>query len=219
MVNREQIIQNTLERKVITIIRGMEGDVCLRIAEAVIKGGLNMVEVTFNQSKPETFETTCRAIAGIKQEFGGEVLVGAGTVISPKLVEMAAEAGAGYIISPDTSVEVIKRTRELGMVSMPGAMTPTDIMTAWNAGADFVKLFPAGDLGLGYFKSVRAPLSHIPLLAVGAIGENNIRDFMKAGAKAFGIGSNIVKKDWVANGEFDKIAELARRYKELVQED
>jgi 2-dehydro-3-deoxyphosphogluconate aldolase/(4S)-4-hydroxy-2-oxoglutarate aldolase len=146
----------------------------------------------------------------IAEEFEGRMLVGAGTVTTPELVEMAADAGAKYIISPDTNLDVIRRTLKYGLVSIPGAMTPTEIMAAHNAGADFVKLFPSGNLGVDYIKAIRAPISHIRLLAVGGINENNIRQFLDAGMCGAGIGSNLVNGRWIENAEYDKIANAAK---------
>ena len=137
--------------------------------------------------------------------------VGAGTVTSTALVDLAAEAGALYIISPDTDVEVIRRTRELGLVSMPGAYTPTEAKTAFNAGADFIKLFPCVGDGPGYVKALCAPLNHIPFLAVGGVDVNNAAAYIKAGAVGVGVGSSLVKKTWVDAGEYYKITEEAKK--------
>ena len=146
------------------------------------------------------------------------MFVGAGTVTTTELVELTAKAGGKFIISPDTNPDVIRRTRELDMVSMPGALTPTEIMTAHRAGADYVKLFPAGDLGPNYVKAVRAPISHVKMTAVGGINEKNMADFLKAGVCGFGIGGNLANKAWIEAGEFDKITETARAMVAVVKE-
>ena len=138
------------------------------------------------------------------------MFVGAGTVTSPELVEMTAKAGGSFIVSPDTDVMVIKKTRELNLVSMPGAMTPSEIKVAHEAGADFVKLFPIGNLGAGYLKAVKAPLSHIKMTAVGGVNENNAAEFLKAGASGLGVGGNLAKKEWIENGEYGKLTEAAK---------
>ena len=139
---REQVIQQVLEHKIIAIVRGVDGDSVVKTAKALYEGGIRMVEVTFNQKDPANFSKTADAIRAIRAEMGDKMLVGAGTVTTPELVEMAAEAGALYIISPDTDVEVIAKTRQLGLVSMPGAYTASEAKQAHKAGADFVKLFP-----------------------------------------------------------------------------
>ena len=178
---RSKVIEEILQNKIIAIVRGLEGEKTLRLAEALYKGGIKLIEVTFNLSSPEKFSVTTDAIAAINKHFGDKVLAGAGTVTTPELVKMAAEAGAKYIISPNTDADVIKATRVLGLVSMPGALTPTEVMAAHNAGADFVKVFPASNLGSSYIKALRAPVSHVKLMAVGGINENNIKEYLDAG--------------------------------------
>lgn len=207
---RNKVIQRTLQGKLIAIVRGMAGDSILPLAEALREGGVDMMEVTFNQRHPESFSETTKSIGAIRKRFGDDVLVGAGTVITPEQAEMAAEAGALYIISPNVDVRVIARTRELGLVSMPGALTATEAQVAHTAGADFIKLFPAGDLGPGYLKALTAPLSHLSFLAVGGIDEKNMPAFRKAGALGFGIGGNLVNRELVAAGRWAAITELAK---------
>ena len=176
------------------------------------------MEVTFDQSDTAAHAQTAAAIHAIKAHMGERMLVGAGTVTTPSLVEMAKEAGAEYIVSPDIRPAVIERTRELGMVSLPGALTPTEINNAYDAGADFVKVFPAAQLGPAYIKAVRGPLNHIPLLAVGGVNEKNIADFIKAGCCGAGVGGNLVNKQWIAAGEWDRITALAKEFVEAVCE-
>ena len=126
--------------------------------------------------------------------------------------KIAAEAGASYIISPDTDVDVIRKTRELGLVSLPGAYTPSEAKQAYNAGADFVKLFPCVGDAPAYIKALCGPLNHIRFLAVGGVNENNAADFLKAGALGVGVGGNLVNKDWIKAGEYDKVRDAAKKY-------
>lgn len=170
-----------------------------------------MMELTYNQSAPESWPGTAHAISVVAKAFAGKMLVGAGTVTTPQLVEMTATAGGLFVISPDANPEVIRRTRELGLVSMPGAMTATEVQQAHFAGADFIKLFPIGSLGAAYLKALKAPLSHINFLAVGGVDEKNAADFLKAGALGVGIGGNLANKEWIATGQYDKITETARK--------
>lgn len=214
---RETVKERVRGGKLIAIVRGMDPGKILPLSEALHKGGISMIEVTFNQSDPAGFERTAEAIAAIRREFGEAVLAGAGTVITTEQVRLAAEAGALYMISPNVDVDVIRKTRELGLVSMPGAFTPSECMTAHNAGADFIKLFPAGNLGPGYLKALRAPLSHLEFLGVGGIGEGNMREFLDAGAVGFGVGGNLVNKALVEAGEWEEITALAKRYVQAVQ--
>lgn len=206
---REQVIKSVLEKKIIAIVRGIYGDDCEKLARALYKGGIGLMEVTFDQAHPEDHEKTCDAIRRINEAFSGQVLAGAGTVTSKELVDLAYKAGAKYIISPNTDTEVIGRTRELNMVSIPGAMTATEILGAHNAGADFVKLFPAVNLGPSYLKAVRAPLNNVRLLVVGGVDEKNIGDYMSAGALGAGVGGNLVNKKWISEGRFEDITALA----------
>ena len=209
---RERIIQEILDKKIISIVRGVEPDKMVRIAEALYQGGVTMIEVTFNQKNPDSWQETADSIAAIKAAMGDKMFVGAGTVTSVELVDMAANAGAGYIISPDTDPDVIARTRELGLVSLPGAYTPTEAKQAHNAGADFVKLFPCVGDAPAYLKALCAPLSHIKFLAVGGVTADNAADFLKAGAVGIGVGSSLVNKKWADAGEFYKITDEARRF-------
>lgn len=209
---REIVIEKVLQQKLIAIVRGILGEDCLKLADALYAGGVSLIEVTFDQQKPDTFPETAAAIRGINERFKGAVLAGAGTVTSPALVDLAADAGAAYIISPDANVEVIKHTRKRGLVSIPGALTPTEILLAHNAGADFVKLFPAAELGTGYLKAVKAPISHVRLLVVGGIHENNIREYLDAGAAGAGVGGNLASKALVAANDFQSITNLAKTF-------
>jgi 2-dehydro-3-deoxyphosphogluconate aldolase/(4S)-4-hydroxy-2-oxoglutarate aldolase len=214
---RDKVIERITNTKIIAIARGMEESAIIPLAEALSAGGISMMEITFNQAKPESFESTATGIRALREKFDEKLLVGAGTVITPDLVDLAFNAGALYIVSPDTNTEVIKHTRELGLVSLPGAMTPTECLAAHNAGADFVKFFPASDLGPGYLKAIRAPLSHIRFLAVGGINEKNAADYIRAGAEGLGVGGNLVNKDWIAAGEWDRITALARTLVESIK--
>lgn len=209
-------MNNVMERirsdKIIAIVRGLESGHMLSLAGALNKGGITMIEVTFDQKNPDKWKDTCSAIKLLSDEFAGRMLVGAGTVMTVEQLNLAYEAGAKYIISPDINVEVIRNTKKLGLVSLPGAMTPTECVTAYNAGADAVKVFPAGELGAAYIKAIRAPLSHIPMLAVGGVNVDNAASFIKAGCIGLGVGGTLVNLDLVKNGEFDKISALAREY-------
>ena len=207
---RERVIELAQKEKVIAIVRGVQSDQCMKVAEALYEGGIRMMEITYDQKEPESWPKTAQAIGDIAKEFKGRLFVGAGTVTSTELVEMTASAGGLFIISPDTNPDVIRRTRELELVSLPGALTPTEIVTAHMAGADFVKVFPAADLGPGYLKAVRAPLSHIKLMAVGGINAENVGAYLKAGAVGVGVGGNLANRVWIESGEFDKITEAAK---------
>lgn len=207
---REQAIHLIEQERIIAIVRGIEADKCLQVADALYVGGIRLMEVTFNQKEPESFSVTSNAIAEISGKYKDSMLVGAGTVTTVEQAELAAQAGARFIISPNVNTDVIRRTLELGMVSMPGAMTPTEILTAHLAGADFVKIFPVHELGISYIKAVRAPISHVKLMAVGGVNEGNVADFLNAGMCGAGVGGNLANRSWIEAGEFDKITQTAR---------
>ena len=207
---RQEIIQRVEKEKIIAIVRGAAAEQCLKIAAALYEGGIRLMEITYNQRDPGSWQATADAISSITKEFEGRMLVGAGTVTTPELVELTHKAGGYFIVSPDTNESVIRRTRELNMVSMPGALTPSEVMQAHRAGADFVKLFPVGNLGVSYAKAIMAPISHVKLLAVGGVNEKNVNEFLKAGLAGAGIGGNLVNKQWIESGQYDKITETAR---------
>lgn len=206
----QKIIDAVKEHKLIAIVRGVESDKCKRIAQALYDGGIRLMEITYDQKHPETWEETACAIGAVAEEFAGKMYVGAGTVTNVELVELTHNYGGQFIISPDVNEDVIRRTRQLHMVSMPGALTPTEVMTAHRAGANFVKLFPAGNLGTGYVKAVKAPISHVELLVVGGIDEKNVASFLAVGAAGAGIGGNLVNRAWVEAGQYEKITEVAK---------
>lgn len=216
-MTQQEITRRVLEEKVIAIVRGVETAQCMKVAEALYAGGIRLMEVPFNPRDPASDETTAGCIAALAEKYGETMLVGAGTVLTCRQVELTAKAGGSYIIAPNVNVDVIRRTVELGMVSMPGAMTPTEIETAHESGAGFVKLFPAASLGTGYVKAVLAPLSHIKLLAVGGISEKNFADFLKAGMVGAGVGGNLANKTWIENGEFDKITKVAKQLTDIAK--
>ncbi len=211
---RENVIKAIEEHKIIAIIRGISPEDAVEVAKALCEGGVKLVEVTFNQSAPEKLVDTAIAIKSIKDALGDKVLVGAGTVLNKKQVDMAFNAGAEYIISPDTDVKVIKRTIKKGMVSLPGAFTPSEAKKAYDAGADFVKIFPCQSSS--YVKAVKAPLSHVKFLAFGGVSVDNAKEFIKAGAVGVGVGSLLVNGALVKAKEFDKITETAKKLVELV---
>ena len=205
----DSVNQLVLDTKIVAIVRGLSSGHA-QLAKALYDGGIRVIEVTFNQKKPELFFETADSFRAIKAAMGDQMAVGAGTVTSKELVDLACQAGAQFIVSPDTNEEVIRYAKSLGLSCMPGAMTPSEILTAYRAGADFVKVFPAGALGPSYVKAVRGPLNHIPMLAVGGVSEKNVADFIKVGCAGAGVGGNLVNKDWIANGQWERITALAQ---------
>ena len=207
---REEIISSLEKTGVIAILRGIPSAYALPVAEALYAGGIRLLEFTYEQSAPETWEQTAQTVGAVQKAMRGKLSVGAGTVTSPSLVELTARCGGSFAVSPDTNAAVIARTRELGLVSVPGAMTPTEVQTAHLAGADFVKLFPACTLGADYIRLLHAPLSHVKLLAVGGVTPENAASFLRAGAVGVAVGGALVRKEWLAQGDFSRITAAAR---------
>ncbi|MBR3460765.1 MAG: bifunctional 4-hydroxy-2-oxoglutarate aldolase/2-dehydro-3-deoxy-phosphogluconate aldolase [Clostridia bacterium] len=202
------------ESKLIAIARGLYGSKLIEASLALYRGGVRAFEVTFEQDK--SIGLTTDAISRLTENLPADAVIGAGTVLSRSQVDEARNAGARFVISPNTDKAVIELTKQSGMVSIPGAMTPTEIVNAHTYGADIVKLFPAGVLGLEYFKAVRAPLAHIPLAAVAGITINNIRDFYNAGAVAFGISSTLYNKKSIAESDYNALIKTAQRFYEVL---
>ena len=215
-MTREQIIEKVLEEKVIVILRGLQTEQLVKTVAAMEKGGIQLVEVTFDQSGKTTDEQTAENIRVLSETFEGRVLVGAGTVMSEKQAELAHAAGAKFIISPDAYEPVIRRTVELGMVSMPGVFTATEAANAHRWGADFLKLFPMSEMKPSYLKALTAPLSHVRFLAVGGVTADNLSEFFDAGAVGIGVATAIVNKKLIAAGDYDGVTELARIYTQAI---
>ena len=206
------------ERKIVAIVRGLAPEYLVRLGHAFEEGGIGLMEVTYNQRAPETWKDTAAGIEAVGKEFGDRLLVGAGTVITLEQVSMTYNAGGHYLVTPTTQPEIIRAGKALGLGLYPGAFTPTEILAAYEAGADAVKVFPAGNMGPGYIKAVSAPLSHIPLMAVGGVNEKNAGDYMRAGCVGLGVGGNLVNKEWIQNGEWGKITALAKEFMKAVNE-
>lgn len=214
---RNQVIEAVKKEKIVVIVRGIPSEKLIPMAEAMYEGGIKLMEITYDAKGVISDEETAENIKKLSEHFEGRMFIGAGTVITEKQVELTKKAGGTFIISPDTCKEVIEKTRELEMVSMPGALTPSEIQAAHRFGADFVKLFPVTNLGTGYVKAVKAPLSHIEMLAVGGVNLNNIKEYLEAGVSGFGIGANIADKKLVEQGAYEKITALAKEYTELLK--
>ena len=210
----QSVLERIYEEKIIASVRGIPSGKIAALAQALAEGGVSCIEVTFDQTNPEETLTSLRTI---KSELGDRICLGAGTVMTVEQVEQAAQAGAEYMISPNVDEAVIRATKALGKVSIPGAMTPTETAFAYQCGADIVKLFPAGLLGPAYIKAVKAPLKHIPVSAVGNITIENCADFIQAGAVGVGVGGNLVSALLVNEGCFSQITATARAYREKLK--
>lgn len=210
------ILNEIINHKLIAIVRGIESTKMLNLVSSLKSGGISCIEVTFDHASIQGIENTATSIRLIKEAFGEEILLGAGTVLTPEQVDIAKQAGASFVLSPNTDTSVIKRTKELNMISMPGAFTPSEAAAAWNAGADIVKLFPIAQLGPAYIQALKGPFSHMRFSAVGGVTEKNAAEFLKAGACCLGIGGNLVSKKLIESGEFQEITRLAKEYVQTI---
>ena len=214
---REGLIELIKQEKLIVIVRGIKREKLIPLTEAMYQGGVRLLEVTYSANGSVSDEETAENIQMLQDRFGEKMYIGAGTVLTEKQVELTQKAGGRFIISPNTKKNIISQTRELGMVSIPGAFSPSEVVEAHEIGADFVKLFPITNLGFEYVKAIKAPLSHIDLLAVGGIDLSNIVSYKKAGVSGFGIGSNITDKSMIANGDWAGITALAQQYTQAIK--
>ena len=211
------IVDLILDKKIIAIVRGTYGVDLENLATALYEGGIRFIEVTFDQKDPDCLKKTSDAIKMLNTLFEGDLYVGAGTVLTEEQVRIAHEAGAKYIVSPNTNAKVIAATKKLGMISIPGAMTPTEILQAHDLGADFVKLFPAASLGLNYIKDILTPISHVNLIATAGITEDNFAQYLKAGIKGAGISGRLTDKKLIATKNWSELTHRAQTFVSIAE--
>lgn len=212
-----KVVEWILKYQLVAISRGVKPELMVKTAKALYDGGVRSLEITFNQASDTCIQDTETSIKQVKQALGDKMCIGAGTVMTIEQAEAAYQAGADFALAPDTNIDVIKKIVKLGMAAVPGALTPTEIAAAYQAGASIVKLFPAGNMGLNYIKAIRGPINHVPLMAVGGVNVENIREFLDNGFTSVGIGSNIVKNSLIEAGKFDEITALAKAYTEQLE--
>ena len=213
---RYDLMEKVLYEKIIVIIRGVERKYLRELCEALYAGGIRFVEYTYNFFSDSE---TAKSIEYMNDFFSDKMFIGAGTVLNAEQVRLTKKAGGKFIISPDFNRNVVEETKKHGLLSMPAAMTSTEINEAYKTGADIVKLFPAAVLGADYLRAVTAPLKNVPIMAVGGINTDNIPGFLAAGAKAFGIGSDIVRKDMIESADYDGISRIAQKFISVVNEE
>lgn len=197
---------------VVAVVRKIDPTVVMEVTEAIIEGGIKVLEVTVDSE--DSFNT----IRGLKEKYKTSILVGAGTVLDKETAKQAIEAKADFIFSPILDIDTIQLTNRYGRISIPGVYTPTEIVQAYAAGADILKVFPATKLGPGYFKDMMGPLPHIPLMPTGGVSLENMTEFFNNGAVAVGIGSALFDKKLIDNRDFNQITENARQYVEKFNE-
>ncbi|MCL4691807.1 MAG: bifunctional 4-hydroxy-2-oxoglutarate aldolase/2-dehydro-3-deoxy-phosphogluconate aldolase [Candidatus Hydrogenedentes bacterium] len=212
-MNKYDAINYLIEKCIVAVVRADSGgDDLVRVVEAVAAGGVHCIEVTMTTPGAlECIETATKKLAG------ADVLLGVGTVLDAETCRMAILAGAEYVVTPTLSIPVIQMARRYGKPIAAGAYTPTEILTAWEAGSDFVKVFPASIGGPEYLKAIKGPLPQIPLIPTGGVEVDNVGEFLKAGAVALGVGGNLVAKKLVASRDFDGITKNARAFADAVR--
>ena len=215
----QTVLEWTKRHRITAILRGIDEKQLPFVVQALFDGGIRLLEVTFNQKSPSRLEETTAAIRWTKDNFGEELLVGAGTVMSVQEVTTAKQAGAEFILAPNVDETVIRAAVEQGLCAIPGAMTPTEIARGYAAGAQIIKLFPAGNLGLDYCKAVMAPLNHIPMIAVGGVDRHNLPAFLKAGFIGAGIGSSLTDKKLIQAKDYAGLKALAEEFVKAARED
>jgi len=211
-MTREQALQKVLDGGIVSIIRAQSGEQLVDVAKALYEGGIDVIEVTF------TVPGVLDIISAVKRELGDRILLGAGTVLDTETARAAILAGAEFIVTPTVNPDVIRLCNRYSKVIMPGGFTPTEVLTAWEAGADIVKVFPADVGGPSFLKAIHGPMPHIRLLPTGGVDLETLPAFVKAGACAVGLGSALVEKQAVESGDMNRIRTLAEQYVALVKQ-
>ncbi|MBC7856488.1 MAG: bifunctional 4-hydroxy-2-oxoglutarate aldolase/2-dehydro-3-deoxy-phosphogluconate aldolase [Pirellulaceae bacterium] len=205
-------LQRVLDQKIVAVIRAENGDLLVDVAESLLAGGVEVMEVTF------TVPRAIRVLEKVADRIGSRILLGAGTVLDTETCRAAILAGAEFIVSPAVNVDVIELCKRYSKVVMPGAFTPTEVVAAWQAGADIVKIFPSEITGPKYLKTLHGPLPHVRLMPTGGVTLDTAAEFLRCGACALGIGSSLVDPKVVAAGDLKKIESLARQYVQIVKD-
>src|SRR3954466_11270282 len=211
-MSRENQLRRVLDCGIVAVIRSPDSQQLVEVARALADGGVTVVEITM--SVPNALDV----LRQVRQALGDRLLLGAGTVLDPETARAVLLAGAEYIVAPTVNLDVIRLCRRYDKLVMPGAFTPTEILSAWEAGADVVKVFPAEVVGPAFFKALRGPLPQVRVMPTGGVDLNTAASFLKAGACCLGVGSQLIEPKAVAEGNFARIRDLARQYAAIVRE-
>jgi 2-dehydro-3-deoxyphosphogluconate aldolase/(4S)-4-hydroxy-2-oxoglutarate aldolase len=211
--DKQEVVRKIKDTGLIPVVRATTADEAMRAIDAIREGGLSVLEITM------TVPGAVRVIEQVATRFGSEVLVGAGTVLDPKAAKACIASGAEFIVSPALSLETVAYCRSVDVAVLPGALTPTEVVQAWSAGADFVKVFPAGAVGgPRYLKALKAPLPHIQLVPTGGVSLTTAGDFIRAGAAALGVGTDLVDINAIREGQAELITQRAKQFIQIVRE-
>jgi 2-dehydro-3-deoxyphosphogluconate aldolase/(4S)-4-hydroxy-2-oxoglutarate aldolase len=212
-MSKTEVIRQIRETGVIPVVRAASADEAMQAVDAIREGGISILEITM------TVPGAIGVIEQVSARYGRDALVGAGTVLDAETARACISSGAQFVVSPSLNLETIACCRDLGVAVIPGALTPTEVVQAWNAGADFVKVFPAGAVGgPSYIKALKAPLPQVELVPTGGVSLKTAADFIKAGAAALGVGSDLVDLKAIREGQASLITERAKQFVEIVRE-
>ena len=212
-MNKSEVLKQIRDTGIIPVVRATTADEAMRAIDAIREGGIAVLEITM------TVPGAVGVIEQVAARFGNDALVGAGTVLDAETAKACISAGAQFIVSPALNTETIAYCRKQDVAVMPGALTPTEVVQAWNAGADFVKVFPAGAVGgASYIKALKAPLPQIELVPTGGVSLKTAADFIRAGATALGVGTDLVDIKAIREGQSSLITERAKQFVEIVRQ-
>src|SRR6266540_4013417 len=211
-MSKETQLRQVLDSGIVAVVRSPDSQQLVEVARALADGGINVVEITM--TVPDALDV----VRQVRRALGERLLLGAGTVLDPETARAALLAGAEFLVAPTVTLDVIRLCQRYDRLVMPGAFTPTEILTAWEAGADIVKVFPADVVGPAFFKAIKGPLPQIRVMPTGGVDLTTAAAFLKAGACCLGIGSQLVEPAAVAAGNFTRIRELAQQYVAIVKE-
>ena len=203
-------LQRLCDSRLVAILRSSDAAVLIDAAEALAAGGIDAIEVTFTVPQP------LRVLEAVANRLGDRTIVGAGTVLDAPTARAAILAGAQFVVSPGTNLEVVKLCRRYSVSVAPGAFTPTEILAAWEAGADLVKVFPCEVVGPAYLRAIRAPLPQIRLMPTGGVTLDTAAEFLKSGASVLGVGGALASSDTLASRNWEKLARVARQFVDLI---
>jgi 2-dehydro-3-deoxyphosphogluconate aldolase/(4S)-4-hydroxy-2-oxoglutarate aldolase len=204
-------LERLLASGIVAVIRAKSGELLVDVAEALLAGGVDAIEVTFTVPK------AAEVIEKVADKLGDRILLGAGTILDAETAQVAIAAGAQYLVSPTVNLDVIRFCKRHGKLSLPGALTPTEVVSAWEAGADVVKIFPSDVGGAKYLKALKAPLPQIRMMPTGGVTLETAADFLKAGACALGVGGNLVEQSALERRDFARMTSLAQQFVEIVR--
>src|SRR5437867_3197556 len=211
-MSKEAQLRQVVDCGIVAVVRSPDSEQLVEVARALADGGVSVVEITM------TVPNALEVLRQVRTGLGDRLLLGAGTILDPETARAALLAGAEYIVAPTLSLDVIRLCQRYDKLVMPGAFTPTEILTAWEAGADIVKVFPADVVGPAFFKALRGPLPQIRLMPTGGVDLTTAAAFLKAGACCLGVGGQLVEPTAVAERNFDRIRDLARQYVNIVKQ-